>query len=1062
MPPGVFPLTACFSLVLFLLLPCQGLRGIDRDRTIEQLHHTSWTLKDGGPGEVRALAQTTDGYLWIGAGDGLFRFDGVRFEPFAPDRGDPFQQRAIYSLLATPDGGLWVGFWSGGACFIKDGIARHYNETDGLPARAVLAFLVDRQGITWAATGSGGLARLEGSRWRMIGADWNFEGTPLSLLEDRDGTIWVGTLNSVLSLAPGSHKFNLAADQLTYVMQLAQAPDGTLWMAETNRGVRPVPLNAKGMQRADPVLRQGSQAIRIDSQGSLWVGTLGDGLRRLAEPGKPGQPEKAQRSPEAEVFRQKDGLTSDYMYCVLEDREGNIWTGTNIGLDRFRQSPLVPVSLSLRSTITALVPGDDEGVWAGATLGHPLFRVRESVAASPQPFHLSVSSAYQSPDGDIWIATRRTLLKLTRNADPSQKATARIREDGGVSMERELAERLIRGPVDVADGRSLIAPNLPWTDDVAITPNTSVHTMTLDHRGRLWLSISNRGTFRLEDGKWTSLAELGGPEGSPPAAFTDSAGRIWFGFREAEIAVVEEDRIERLGTNEGLSAGDILAFSGGGSGVWVGGENGLAHCDGGRCRSVVPADGTELSRINAIIDVENSGLWFAERRGIMHIPREEVDAFRKSPRHRVRYDLYGMLDGLPAQLQRTVISRAGVQAADGVLWFATNEGVVWVDPSRLSRNTVPPPVLVTSLLASGQRYPSSQPVELPSGAGNLRIAYTALSLTVPERVRFRYRLDGIEREWQDVGTRREAIYTNLGPGHYRFRVIACNNSGVWNETGAVLHFQIAPAWYQTFWFRSLCGIAIAMAMWMLYRLRIRQVTEALQLRIGERLAERERIARELHDTLLQGVQGLILHFDAVRKQIPPGQPAHGMMERTLQMADRVLLEGRDRVRDLRSEAASVQDLAMRLASTGKELAEGGSTAFKVAVTGSPCDLNPIVRDEAYWIGREALVNAFRHAEAAAIEAEITYGDRDLRLMIRDDGRGIDQQKLDVGVPGHWGLAGMRERAQRIGGRLDIWSRPGAGTEADLRVPAKLAYASDSATERPRWFRRFRAHFGSKP
>jgi signal transduction histidine kinase len=343
--------------------------------------------------------------------------------------------------------------------------------------------------------------------------------------------------------------------------------------------------------------------------------------------------------------------------------------------------------------------------------------------------------------------------------------------------------------------------------------------------------------------------------------------------------------------------------------------------------------------------------------------------------------------------------------------------------------------------------------ELPARTKDLQIVYTALSLTIPERIRFRYRLEGQDQGWRDVGNRREAIYTNLGPGTYRFRVIACNNDGVWNETGAVLDFTIAPTFYQTWWFKTLCGIAGAGAIWLVYLLRVNQVALQFQMRLDDRLAERERIARELHDTLLQGVQGLMLHFDAAMKQLPPLGPARPLMEKALHVADQVLLEGRERVRGLRSAAMPLQELSILLARCGEELAEGSATTFKLAVVGSSRALDPIVLDEMYRIGREALLNAFRHSMASRIEIEITYDRAGLQLRIRDDGRGIDQETLESGMPGHWGLSGMRERAQKLGGQLGFWSRPGAGTEVDLTIPARLAYTRRLLPSRSYWLKR---------
>jgi signal transduction histidine kinase len=307
-------------------------------------------------------------------------------------------------------------------------------------------------------------------------------------------------------------------------------------------------------------------------------------------------------------------------------------------------------------------------------------------------------------------------------------------------------------------------------------------------------------------------------------------------------------------------------------------------------------------------------------------------------------------------------------------------------------------------------------------------------------VHFKYKLEGSDSDWQDAGTRREALYTNLGPGSYTFQVIASNNDGVWNNAGATLHFEIAPAFYQTRWFDALCALAILGVLVVLYQIRIRQVAVQARGRLEARLAERERIARELHDTLLQGIQGLIWRFQAATDRIPPDVPAREMMEKSLDRADKLLAESRDRVKDLRPTAAEVADLAQALAAEGDQFAQLHPIPFRVSVQGIRRDLHPIVREEGFLIAREALGNAFRHAQARDIEAEVTYGDRALQVRVRDDGLGISSSVLQAGGrPGHFGLLGMRERAKKLGGHLDVWSKPGAGTEIDLRVPAKVAY-----------------------
>jgi signal transduction histidine kinase len=369
----------------------------------------------------------------------------------------------------------------------------------------------------------------------------------------------------------------------------------------------------------------------------------------------------------------------------------------------------------------------------------------------------------------------------------------------------------------------------------------------------------------------------------------------------------------------------------------------------------------------------------------------------------------------------------------------TQHGVCKTDTSA----TNPPPVHVEEIFADRKRYPAQDGVRLPQLTRDLVIDYTALSFVIPQKVRFRYKLDGHDVEWQEPGTRRQAFYNDLAPGNYRFRVIACNNDGLWNEAGAALDFVIPPAFYQTWWFRVFCGVVAAGALWLLYLYRLKQATAKVHERLEGRSEERERIARELHDTLLQGFQGLMLRFQAVIKTLPEHEPAHQMMEKVLDRADQVLLEGRQQVRELRTEGTTGDDLPRKLTLCGEELAQDHASLFTLSVVGVPRVLDQAVCNDAYRIGREALINAFQHSRSEKIEVEVTYDRAGVRLTVRDDGTGLDQATLDRGREGHWGLAGMRERAQKIGAQLNIWSRLGAGTEVELAIPANVAYPPSS-------------------
>jgi signal transduction histidine kinase len=367
----------------------------------------------------------------------------------------------------------------------------------------------------------------------------------------------------------------------------------------------------------------------------------------------------------------------------------------------------------------------------------------------------------------------------------------------------------------------------------------------------------------------------------------------------------------------------------------------------------------------------------------------------------------------------------------------TGEGVQVVDPHHLAFNKLPPPVHIERIVADDKPYDLRPGMRLPANVRNLRIDYTALSLVAPEKIHLKYKLEGQNRNWHEVINERQAMYTNLSPRNYRFRVIASNNSGVWNETGDTLEFSIAPAYYQTTWFYASCVAVFLALLWMAYQLRVRQLRRQYNMRVEERVEERTRIARELHDTLLQTVQGFMLRLQAVNEMMPAGA-VKNELEQTLEIGDRAIIEGRRTVQDLRS-ALTTSDLAGAIGAVGDELAGRDGASFRLVVEGPVRDLNPIIRDEVYSIAREALRNAFTHACATHIDAELTFDERVVRLRIRDDGKGIAPD-IERGRAGHYGLAGMQERARRIGAKLAILSGAGTGAEIDLSVAGSIAYA----------------------
>jgi signal transduction histidine kinase len=499
----------------------------------------------------------------------------------------------------------------------------------------------------------------------------------------------------------------------------------------------------------------------------------------------------------------------------------------------------------------------------------------------------------------------------------------------------------------------------------------------------------------------------------------------------------------------------------------VGTNGGLSRIRDGRVLTLTSKNGLPCDGVHWSIEDDEHFVWVYMPCGMVRIARSELDAWVNDPNRRLQATVFDASDGV-----RTLGAYGGYgphvsKASDGKIWFVTYDGVSVIDPRYLPVNKLPPPVHIEEVTADRKTYdvesarideePASEggryrkgSLRLPPLVRDLRIDYTALSLVVPEKVRFRYKLEGWDRDWQDAGNRRQAFYTNLSPRKYRFRVSACNNSGVWNEAGTFLDFSVAPAYYQTIWFRSLCVVAFLALLWGLYQLRLRQVAQQFNMRLEERVSERTRIARDLHDTLLQSFHGLLLRFQAATNLLPDSpEEAKRSFESAIEQAAQAITEGRDAVQGLRSSTVVTNDLALAIGALSEELGCGETNPncaeFDVEVEGTPRDLHPILRDEVYRIAGEAVRNAFKHAQAQRVEVEIRYDERELRLRVRDDGKGIDAKLLNNDErPGHYGLRGMRERAKLLGGHLAVWSELDSGTEVELSIPASRAYTMATA------------------
>lgn len=982
--------------------------GNAQELSLAQFNHKAWTTADGAPADVWAMAQTPDGWLWFGAPTGLYRFDGIQFERVILEGLDPRRSRAISVLYASDSGALWIGYVYGGASLLKGGQFTHFDEAQGMGRGTVGSFAEDTRGATWAACADA-LLRYDGRQWTRIGSDWGFpDAYAGSVFLDRRGTLWIAGEHEIFFLERQSQRFQSTGIRVEDVdsVDFIESPDGRTFYAN-DTGIHALPAQPAGPVRATINNSRTSYVRLIDRAGDVWlVGS--PNVRRL--PFDPARGELLFKDhPDPDRFTTQDGLSDAVTKTILEDREGNVWITTSAGVDRFRPTNvhrLPPAVGQLGSH--ALAPAEKGAVWIGAYAGligsslDGLWKFDDRLRRIPVPGITRVTAVDTDADGKLWIAG----------------------PEGVWRQERDEHFRKIAEPPEGTRGQQ-------------------VHALTIDFNGNPWISVVRSSLFRYRNGAWERNGNLPAlPDQRPQVHALDHDGRLWFGYRDCTLAVVEADRVRIFGAAEGLDLGAIFALHVGPHTV-VASERRVAVLDNGRFHVLTtPADPTVLEGVTGIIEAKSGDLWFNGFKGAVRVTAVDLDRAVQNRTYQLPFELFDAEDGFPGMAQRVRPMPTISEGSDGRIWFVGTLNVAVLDPRSLRRNTIPPPVAIRAITAGGRGYSTANALSLAAGTRDLQVDYTALGLSRPDRIHFRYQLDGFDERWIEAGSRRQAFYTNLDPGHYKFHVAAANESGAWNDSGAALDIVIPPTFVQTKGFVALCIAAALVLLWLAYALRVRRLTAGLRNRLEERVAERERIARELHDTLLQGVQGLILKFQDVTEEIPRDSPARQMMENALDRADDVLIEGRDRVKDLRISPASGPDLPSAIGAMGAELAKQKANRFNLSIEGTPRPLDPIVREETLRIAQEALGNAFRHARATKIETEIIYHRAELRLRFRDDGCGIDSSILKTGRPDHWGLPGMRERAKKIRANLEVWSRQGAGTEIELRVPARIAYLTN--------------------
>lgn len=1020
------------AFLILLALPLRQAAAVSPDLMISQLTHRSWSSFQLAPDSITSIAQSSDGWMWLSTGAGPIRFNGLEFDQISWTY-DQIPMLSSASVIAADDA-LWVGYSHGGVVRFHGNSVTPFEPGKGLPDGKVHALARDGNAGIWAATETG-VARYINARWEKFDSWPDVRDGVFAVFVARDNTLWLATATSVVAVTPdrGSARRVLKLPPIRSTKFFAQSLDGGIWLSAPGYGVARVDEGRKADQHWFSDLAIGQ--LLVDRDGNLWM--TGDALRRLrwSEKGFDFTAREALRR--LESFTRGDGLTGPLVSAIFEDNVGSIWAATNRGLDRFSATAILALALPAGvpnwGSIIMVEDGKD-GIWlaaggAPALLHYTHGRLMGQIAAP------LMTAGCRDINGTVWF--------------------------GGP-----------HGVGSIVDGQfSLVAPPVGASGE-------DVLAMVHDKLGGLWVSIKHRGTYRLANGLWT---ENGGLQSLPPSpalvATRSESGDLWFGYERGVLARVRNGNVTLFGRPEGLRIGAITALTATGDSLWLGGESGLMRFNGEAFQEIHALTCAPFRSIWGIRESIAGDLWVHRATGLAL-----VEDIRRAPGAaaatlNVPCRGFGPADGLGApQLSPGASSLA--LSRDGNLWLTGKGGPKWASAENLKngfalgdRDARGRPVSAVPVInslswtsrrtlgsaatsgtyISGRLVANNQDIKPPNVGEKLTLPPHIAELSIqistsgPAGIlyfrRYQWRLLGLSDSWEYASSDQSRMvkYFNLSPGMYRFEVVV-DVDGVNSPAPTTLAFEIEPAFYQTVWFRACCVVAALALLALLFRLQLQRAGKRMGERFEAQVLERERIARDLHDTLLQGVQGLIMKVHSASEQMPEPSPARTTLHRALDDAQSVLIESRDRVMGLRSTRKGDLDLAADIAGIGSAIAKDAVTNFTMEVHGEPRSLQPQVHEESLAIVREAILNAIRHADARHIVVDIFHSRSALRVVVSDDGKGIPQEvRMRGRRVGHWGLPGMRERATRIRGTLHLDERQPSGTVVVLHIRAAAAY-----------------------
>jgi ligand-binding sensor domain-containing protein/signal transduction histidine kinase len=951
--------------------------ALDPARTLTQYVHRIWQVQQGLPqASIYAIVQTADGRLWLGTQKGLVTFDGVRFTTVST-RGLAFGDMWVTALLEDRHHALWIGTDESGILRIDRGVVTRYTQHDGLPSDSAQCLFEDHDGRVWACT-SAGLAEWNGTTFERSARPIDHPVRNVSAAcETPDRRLWIAHDHQLDIWPPHHADANVvsAVARAGTIRTMRCDESGDVWIGTSAGLLHVTGDRARLLTIADGLADNGVLTLSEARDGAMFVGTS-NGFSRI-------------REQETESFKPQDGLSQSAVYAVFEDREGTLWVGTGHGLNQFLDGRATPYTTSegLPSNDTGPVLRDRAGVtWVG-TLGAGLARfdgrrfrtltTRDRLASN------TVHALVQDRSGDVWIGTDRGLNHI---------------HDG-----------IVANALTTADG----------------LPSSDIRALSTDPSGALWIgtargiAVYRNGLIERPVGPKNAIAAFAANRDGTMYVATDGGLTVYGNYRGNHFLTIvdAEPTVQHV---DAMYADDDGV-------LWLGTSgDGLLAIEHGQVSRYTVRDGLFDDSIYAVLADRRGRLWMACSKGIFSIDRAQLRSYRRGTSAKLTSTPYSPTDGL-----RTIECKPGIQPGafatpDGQLWFSTTRGVLLLDAQSADRRFEAPPVAIDEITVNGEQAGPTGIGTLPPGRNNVTFRYTGLSYVVPARITFRYMLEGFDTKWIDAGTRREAFYTNLPPGHFHFRVSACNNDGACREAASAIAFSVQPRFYQRAWFVPVCLICAALAAFTAYRLRIRRLREQFALI----LAERSRIARELHDTLIQGFSGITMAMQALAARLP-GSGERESLEQIVTDAGASLREARRSLSGLRSQSEG--GLSVALAQMSRQLTETRGVRLKLQVDGWHQALAPEVEYNLLRIAQEAVSNAVQHSGTRAVRVALDRSASDVTLLVEDEGSGFSREKS--ARPGHYGLLGMRERAAHIGARLDVATAPGFGTAVSVTLKA---------------------------